>query len=937
MKTGFSCVVPQKFTSLSPEIRPTASPLVFCLGMAFAIFSLTCGSALAQTTNTNTVNNGGTINVSVTEVITNPVTSITAAITNNGSLQFWQSTALTDSGIISGIGTVTKATGSGNLTLSGANTFSGKVTVSSGTLFATGVSDSVGSGLGMGTQVELGSGANLQVTVGAGTTNTTTRSLILNGNGTLGASTGTLVWNGNVTNNGTSGLITMAFNSGAAGTNVFGGIIGNTTNNTAVNLNFQSTQIWSLTGSNTFSGGITIGGGKVIADKLANIGTASSIGTAGNIRFGYFNNSPTIFEYVGSGSTNNIQVRLGASAGTGNNSASFLQNGTGALVLTNAAFTLSSHVQAANMSRVLVLGGTNAADNTIAGVIANADGANANSTVSIVKDGVGKWILSRANTYTGGTTISNGILQIGAGGTTGSVQGAIANNGSLIFNRSDATTVTNAISGSGSVTKNAANTLTLSGANTFSGNVTIGGGTLAVTSVADSGSSSLGTGTQLTLGGSATVSFTANSSNNTTRSLVLGGTGGNALKNSGSGALVWSGNVINNTTANGADFTLGGSGTGGNEFSGLLTNNGANTMRLIKNDTGTWKVSGANTFSGLMDLFNGTMQATTISNTGSASSLGTGGTIRFGGWASSAPVLEYVGSGSTNNKQFKLGGGGTANTGGTILNNGTGALVFNNAAFNTAGDGAFSGTTRALTLGGSNTADNAISGVIRDNNSGNTVSVVKDGTGKWILSGSNTYSGTTTVNAGNLVIVRTNLTATILSNSIAVAFSSAPSAATYTILPCALAGNSLASPSVIGLGSGQTATVVNSPNLVVQVTDTFDSLYEPGTENALGSNGLSNLMNYALGGTGPTSNPALPVLTSSGTSLTLTANIRDSSQGVTVVGEYTYDLAGDWIPVVLTPTGASSSVANTTVQSFTQNVEAGRPKKFMRFRATKNP
>ena len=567
MKTGFSCVVPQKFTSLSPEIRPTASPLVFCLGMAFAIFSRTCGSALAQTTNTNTVNNGGTINVSVTEVITNPVTSITAAITNNGSLQFWQSTALTDSWIISGTGTVTKATGSGNLTLSGANTFSGKVTVSSGRLNATGVSDSVGSGLGLGTQVELGQSANLQVTVGAGTTNTTTRSLIANGSSfTMGnGGAGSLVWNGNTVFN-TNTTAALLFNSGGTGTNVFGGIIGNTTNNSAVQLNFQASQIWSLTGSNTFSGGITIGGGKVIADKLANIGTASSIGTAGNIRFGYFNNSPTIFEYVGSGSTNNIQVRLGASAGTGNNSASFLQNGTGALVLTNAAFTLSSHVQAANMSRVLVLGGTNAADNTIAGVIANADGANANSTVSIVKDGVGKWILSGANTYTGGTTISNGILQIGAGGTTGSVQGAIANNGSLIFNRSDATTVTNAISGSGSVTKNAANTLTLSGANTFSGNVTIGGGTLAVTSVADSGSSSLGTGTQLTLGGSATVSFTANSSNNTTRSLVLGGTGGNALKNSGSGALVWSGNVINNTTAKGLILRWGAQERGGTSF-----------------------------------------------------------------------------------------------------------------------------------------------------------------------------------------------------------------------------------------------------------------------------------------------------------------------------------------------------------------------------------
>jgi hypothetical protein len=94
-------------------------------------------------------------------------------------------------------------------------------------------------------------------------------------------------------------------------------------------------------------------------------------------------------------------------------------------------------------------------------------------------------------------------------------------------------------------------------------------------------------------------------------------------------------------------------------------------------------------------------------------------------------------------------------------------------------------------------------------------------------------------------------------------------------------------------------------------------------------------MNYALGGTGIGSNPALPVLTSDGTSLTLTANIRDSSQGVDVVGEYTYDLAGDWTTVVLTPTGASSSVANTTVTSFSITVEPGQPRKFLRLKATK--
>ena len=810
------------------------------------------GSGTLVLSGANTYSGGTTISAGTLQIGAGSTSgSLSGAITNNAALVINRSDAITFANVISGTGTVTKATGSGNLTLSGANTFSGKVTISSGTLTASGVSDTVGSGLGLGTQVELGgSGANLQVTVGAGATNTTSRQLILNNSATLGnGGNGSLVWNGNTVFN-TNTTAALLFNSGGTGTNVFGGIIGNTTNNSAVNLNFQNTQIWSLTGSNTFSGGITIGGGKVIADKLANIGTASSIGTAGNIRFGYFNNAPTTFEYVGSGSTNNIQVKLGAFAGTGNNAGSFLHNGTGALVLNNAAFTLASDVQAANMSRVLVLGGTNAADNTIAGVIANADGASANSTVSIVKDGVGKWILSGANTYTGGTTISNGIFQIGAGGTTGSVQGAIANNGSLIFNRSDATTVTNAISGSGSVTKNAANTLTLSGANTFSGNVTIGGGTLAVTSVADSGSSSLGTGTQLTLGGSATVSFTANSSNNTTRSLVLGGTGGNALKNSGSGALVWSGNVINNTTANGADFTLGGSGTGGNEFSGLLTNNGANAMRLIKAETGTWKVSGANTFTSLLDVFNGTLVVTTMANSGTASSVGAGTTIRFGGFAGETGVLEYVGSGSTNNRQFKLGGGGTANTGGTILNNGTGALVFNNATFNATGDGAFSGTTRALTLGGSNTADNAISGVIGNNNAGastnNTVSVVKDGTGKWILSGANTYTGETTISNGTLQI---GTGGTLASSGIRV------SGGTFETT----AANTVADTSTVNISSGTYALGGN---------DTVASLTVSGGLLSSANSSTLTATTYALnGGTVSANLGAGTVNASSGTTL----------------------------------------------------------------------
>ena len=85
---------------------------------------------------------------------------------------------------------------------------------------------------------------------------------------------------------------------------------------------------------------------------------------------------------------------------------------------------------------------------------------------------------------------SGGTLQIGTG-TTGGVLGVstLTNNGTLVFNRSDASTYLGIISGTGALTKQGAGTLTLDGANSYSGVTTISGGVLAL-----SGRGSIGTG-----------------------------------------------------------------------------------------------------------------------------------------------------------------------------------------------------------------------------------------------------------------------------------------------------------------------------------------------------------------------------------------------------------------------------------------------------------
>ena len=120
------------------------------------------------------------------------------------------------------------------------------------------------------------------------------------------------------------------------------------------------------------------------------------------------------------------------------------------------------------------------------------------------KVGNGALALTGNNSYSGLTTISGGTLAVGNGGTTGAVPGNVANNATLVFNRSDATTFANAISGSGLV-RLLSGSLTLSGSNSFAGGTAIDGGTLLVNGSLASG---VAAASNTTLGGSGSIGGT---------------------------------------------------------------------------------------------------------------------------------------------------------------------------------------------------------------------------------------------------------------------------------------------------------------------------------------------------------------------------------------------------------------------------------------------
>ena len=197
---------------------------------------------------------------------------------------------------------------------------------------------------------------------------------------------------------------------------------------------------------------------------------------------------------------------------------------------------------------------------------------------------------------------------------------------------------------------------------------------------------------------------------------------------------------------------------------------GGGAVGLRKLGTGTLELTGANTYSGMTRIDAGTLSIDNIANVGAAgSALGAPTTVANGaisiGHRTAAGTLRYTGAEQSTDRTIQIGTSSTppvaGDAGGAIIqNDGAGALTFSGTTFNTQTNTASgAGANRTLTLQGSN--GGAISGIIRNNLLSGTatgtanVALTKAGTGPWILSGANTYTGATTVSGGTLLVNNT--------------------------------------------------------------------------------------------------------------------------------------------------------------------------------------
>ena len=603
--------------------------------------------------------------------------------TASAAISFRRSNDYTFNANISGQGMVSKG-GTGNLYITGALTNTGPTIVGSGSLYI-GNNGTTGSITG---NITVDGNATLRfnrsdaytysgVIGGQGDVVKLGNSdLFLTGNNTITAGTLTVssghLYLGNNSNSGSwAGNITVLENATLrfyrSNDYTYSGVISG-----AGDVYQYSFASLTLNGNNTYTGTTIIDGSLIL-------GTNGSIAQSAGVRFRIYNNmmltiqgnktvkainhssGATTFGTIVLGA-NTLTIGTSATTNDGGGTFSGVISGTGGITKTGTQTLYLTGANTYSGTTTINAGALSIGNNTTTGSIAsNSVWVNAGTLIfnrsndltysglilgmgAVQKLGAGTLTFTDNNAYVGGTTISNGTLQLGNGGTTGDAISNITNNAALIFNRSNDLTYSSIISGTGSVTKTGAGMLTFTKENTYTGTTTISNGTLRI-------------------GNGATGSVAGNIVNNA--ALVVNRTGSwiysRDISGTGTftkqqpGTLILTGNNTHTgtKTVSAGTLQIGNGGTTGS-ITGNITNNG----------TITFNRSNAYTYSGIISGLgnvnkdgNGTLTLSATNTSTGTLYCNTGTLILSGNWAGNLVKLSTSTLTVTGNRTI----GGTLN------------------------------------------------------------------------------------------------------------------------------------------------------------------------------------------------------------------------------------------------------------------------------------